>query len=814
MPVQETLLLGVINAVDNLHNADISGGRLSGRTTLVSQIARHFRSLGREVLIVTGRPMLGDVPLGALGLSGLRRDTPFDVAGEIAQKLRADGSVIAVDDWEYIDRESWAALVHVHQGHGIPLVTTRGVNRGVPGPFALPGIGRARSFEMPTYEIAALGKILAAKFGFDLDAQAMAHLAALSCGSAGVAAAVVASALEEEELTVKDGRATLTNGGLWTRGAAAIAETMLSTLDRRHRDGIERLSLLGPTPLPNAAKALGAELIAEMSDLDLVRLSPGEAGPVVTVGSALIDQFFLRHPNRVRHALLSADIGAPPAASPAPPLTTLTLLSDVYSTVQRSEMEARRAWEAQPTLGSAAAMIDALNARSAPHTEIDDLFEASAGLDGDLDDIVRWELLYLKHSVYRRGQVQPTLERLAKREAADPRLAGCVRAAEVFAAVMTGQPPQLDALPTSFEGLWPGTEDMVKWAKLHALTLGGRIDEARQLLADVDGRNPMCSYVDTFTITCLIRVADGEYDSLTADVAQRYASAKKDGRWQELASITYLSGLSVGFYGDRSLTQSHMRDLLAMGAPVQDSLVQQGIASGWVAAYRGADTPVPPEFTPDVPHPLGSPFPGAHPMWQRALELEAAGETAQAAEVATELANEQWAKGHRLAAALSYQLAATIDPSPERIRPLDARVRLLGAAGLDGISEWLRALCRGDIAAAEDMLNETETLSSHSSMAAAWASIARQWSKRNEEARAFAANRRAARGGGRDAGELTWSPREREVVRYVSAGKTNKEIAQALSLSVRTVESHVARAIRRVGVSNRSELRGLLLAAS
>ncbi|MFI6505882.1 LuxR C-terminal-related transcriptional regulator [Nonomuraea typhae] len=55
------------------------------------------------------------------------------------------------------------------------------------------------------------------------------------------------------------------------------------------------------------------------------------------------------------------------------------------------------------------------------------------------------------------------------------------------------------------------------------------------------------------------------------------------------------------------------------------------------------------------------------------------------------------------------------------------------------------------------------------------------------------------------------SPREREVTRLVALGRTNKEIAEVLFLSPRTVEQHVARVMRKLGATARDQVRLELL---
>ncbi|WP_034090861.1 helix-turn-helix domain-containing protein [Streptacidiphilus albus] len=71
-----------------------------------------------------------------------------------------------------------------------------------------------------------------------------------------------------------------------------------------------------------------------------------------------------------------------------------------------------------------------------------------------------------------------------------------------------------------------------------------------------------------------------------------------------------------------------------------------------------------------------------------------------------------------------------------------------------------------------------------------------------------------AQGGADPAGPALLTGREREIARLASTGLTIGEIAGTLFLSVRTVDSHLGRIYRKLGVSNRASLtRALLIEA-
>jgi DNA-binding CsgD family transcriptional regulator len=139
--------------------------------------------------------------------------------------------------------------------------------------------------------------------------------------------------------------------------------------------------------------------------------------------------------------------------------------------------------------------------------------------------------------------------------------------------------------------------------------------------------------------------------------------------------------------------------------------------------------------------------------------------------------------------------------------PLSARyARALATAdaiGLDAVSRDFEAM--GDVLAAADASAQAATLHRrHGLLGSALTSSGR--------ARLLAKQCGGAVSPALGAANLPlpFTPREHEITRLLSRGLSNKEIATALSLSVRTVEGHVYQASTKVGISSRDELSTLV----
>jgi len=146
---------------------------------------------------------------------------------------------------------------------------------------------------------------------------------------------------------------------------------------------------------------------------------------------------------------------------------------------------------------------------------------------------------------------------------------------------------------------------------------------------------------------------------------------------------------------------------------------------------------------------------------------------------------------------------------------MNARAKHLAAATLfdaaaDAYAElpmpYLAAGMRERAACARLDGGQDEATASLSAAAAAYVQLgatrdAGRCHHRLREHGAWAPSQRGRRGYGREL-----SPREREVAEMLAEGRTNRQIADGLFLSPRTVEQHVAKVLRKLGTRSRAEV--------
>ncbi len=213
------------------------------------------------------------------------------------------------------------------------------------------------------------------------------------------------------------------------------------------------------------------------------------------------------------------------------------------------------------------------------------------------------------------------------------------------------------------------------------------------------------------------------------------------------------------------------------------------------------------------------PYLGPQEAWARAALAVADGNTSQAVGILLDAASGQQAptdRGHLL-----YQ-ALRADADPKIVAPaLQAAAAACDAPLTGAFARQASALADQDGAALADAGEALGQIGAWlwAAEATAQAAVAHTRAGRDDSARRAL----ALSGHFRDRCEEVRSPvlaavplvpaqltrREREIVELAGQGATNAEIAERLVLSVRTVESHLYRAMGKLGVGTRRELRSL-----
>jgi len=163
-------------------------------------------------------------------------------------------------------------------------------------------------------------------------------------------------------------------------------------------------------------------------------------------------------------------------------------------------------------------------------------------------------------------------------------------------------------------------------------------------------------------------------------------------------------------------------------------------------------------------------------------------------------------------AALSSRLALVVGASAAMAAAADTGLELFKATlALPGIERWQFDLARVRLAYGERLRRSRALTEARAQLTAALAIFerlgARPWVDR-ASAELRATGQTKPRAGDNVLDRLT--PQEFEIVSLAASGLTNKQIAERLFLSHRTVGGHLHRAFPKLGISTRAALRDAL----
>ncbi|MER7820232.1 LuxR C-terminal-related transcriptional regulator [Streptomyces sp. NPDC096153] len=363
------------------------------------------------------------------------------------------------------------------------------------------------------------------------------------------------------------------------------------------------------------------------------------------------------------------------------------------------------------------------------------------------------------------------------------------------------------AKPTAL-ALTGHTQQAIAWAE-RAHTVHLQLDDHTLLPHPAIQRIPLVlALTETGRLADARITAENAYARLTdSSVIARAWMALFLGRTQWLAGHLTSARRWYAEAAALARTINHAKALRpALAGLAACAAVLGDLDAAETALDEHSTTPPAPGFLPAAEEHLG-------PAWL----LAARGHLAQARTVLAKAARAARTAGHPTSEALLLTDIARLGGAQEMANRLTDLAQACDGTFIQARARLATALAEDDPVRLLHVADELEELGADLLAAEAATTAAAAWHRAGEPRRATAATRHAVPAATRcqsartpllttPAAAAPLTPREREIALLATTNTTSKDIAEALRLSVRTVENHLQHAYSKLGVTTRREL--------
>jgi DNA-binding CsgD family transcriptional regulator len=833
-----------------------------GRTAVVRALVRLAGEHDADAELVSATRAGGRVPFGAVApllpaaplaaTNGDQAEVLRRTLDALAERAGDRRLLLAVDDAHLLDDAS-ATLVHHVAAAGTAVVLAT-VRTGEPAPDPVVALWKdelCTRIELGALDPDGTGDLVRDLLGGPVDPASVVHLAARSEGNVLFLRELVAGAVDDGSLRDE--------GGIWrlagelapsARLTELVEATYLGGLDDGERAVLEVVALgepVGTTEIDALAEPAVAEDLERRGlltgELDGDRLRVHVAHPLVgdvvrartpavrarAIAETLAGTAARRDPTDHDDVLRLATLGLSSGEPDPDMLLDGAAIARDRSDLPRAEALARAAADAGAGFDAAllAAQAAALQGRV---DEADaDLAALTAGAADD-DERGRAALARFDAAVVWSARDDGDVLGRASASVDDPAWRGRL-AARRLALVLLAEGPgaALEAAGDLPDEEDPAARDFARLVRADALVRAGRLDEALALTGvdpappgpgTTTGEDPTWSPWWHAVARAAALVHAGRFAEADDLAARHHAWALADGAVDAQAAFAVLEPTAVVDRGGVRTAAARAREALALHRRLgRDLLVRRdlvasalahalagdaGAAAGDLAELDALDLPPVRRDEADV-------------LQARAWAAVAAGDLPGASGLLDEAAERGERRGDLVGAVVALHALARLG------RAGSVRERLAAvAARIDGELAPARvahteALAAGDPGALGDVSTRFEDLGADllAAEAAADAAVAHQ--RAGERRLAAAAARRASELAARAEDPVTpalhavetravLTPAERETAVLAANGRANKEIAEQLHLSPRTVENRLQRVYDKLGVAGRGEL--------
>ena len=358
------------------------------------------------------------------------------------------------------------------------------------------------------------------------------------------------------------------------------------------------------------------------------------------------------------------------------------------------------------------------------------------------------------------------------------------------------------------------------WAGLAlvVLAVADRLDAARrgadEILAEARERGAALTVATVLAHRALIDVRRGDLISAEADTQAAIELASDLVGSEFVFVLAVPAAVLAGL--DRDATPDSLRRILdSTGVREGTEFMARGLmryASGVLRAAAGNHEAAIDELRGcELDHPM---FGGENPAWvpwrsAAALSLAELGRNDEARELAADELRRARSFGAPRAIGIALRAQALVGPPAERSETLSAALAVLESS--PARLEHARVLVDlgATLRAAGQRTAAREPLLDGLALAARCGALALERRARAELAAIGVRPRTTER-----SGEDSLTPSERRVAELAATGDTNREIAQTLFVTEKTVETHLGRAFRKLDISSRRQLPDVLAGAA
>ena len=824
---------------------DVVGTWGSGRTAFLDALCDRLTQSGWTTLRLSGVASLRQHPMAALQFPGLlpnpdMRPSIGGAAQVLHEALRDERSVIVVDDWDDLDEASWGVIKGVRHALDVPIVISRlqgRTARRTPSGLDASASDSALVIEMTPLRFEELESVAEQVLGGPVEMGTMSRLFAKSGGVVGLMMSVLSAA-------VRDGRVRLVGGlwvatqDLWSPALRGVVEAQLESLTDDARDALEMIALIGSADVDTVRKLVEWSTLELLERRTLIQLIPSGSRRLVTVVPPLLVEYYRHEPVAVRRIRLTQAI-----SEKLDPATREEVLINVSSTPREApehdalfarlvqeRLRTRRLvsgaeWRVSRDTDTVQDYVWSLMYTGAPESEIQSVLDQTDPASGSLLSQTQFVALRARWTAYVRHDLPSALRMLEDASETAAEYAPILTAAAIGLRCTLGSITEDDVETLKADDSMPSVaRAALRDCQIQVLVILGRFGDARRVYREynLDVSAALHMPATTHAHYALALFGQGEHEAGMAITTRGVQEAHSFLDIEAARAIAAAAAVGYALAGDYEPIDDLLGALLVAGElpffPAGPYRTLLTLAST-IAARRG-NIPLAERYLRE----LDSHFrvdgllPAQARDWPAAQLLASAGDIDAAADLLWNSGTALWARGGRSSALLILLNAAELGPSRERLEHVARLVEQVPERLFTAQYDYLRARCEGDpdrLAAAVPELVATGRPGTALTALRRAAAIRRE-SGENDVAEAIdvqiaallAALPRKSIDASRFASSaITLSAREVEVAQLVAEGLTNPEIARRLVLSIRTVESHVHRIIRKLDLPNRQALR-------